>query len=587
MVKLFKKLGIKEYFYIIIVALLVFGQVYLELKMPDYMAQITRLVQTPGSQMSEIWTNGVYMLLCAFGAAVLAVISGYLVAYVTSRLSFNIREGLFNKVLFLADEDINKFSTSSLITRTTNDVTQVETFMSMGLVVFMRSPMMAIMAIIKITNKSMEWTWATVIAVSVLLVIITFLALIVVPKFKLIQKLTDKLNDVTREHLSGIRVVRAFNADKYQEDKSQKVNDELTNLQKFTQKSFAIMQPAVMTIMFGLTLAIYLIGAGMVSAAGFADRIVIFGDMVVFSSYAFQVIFAFLMLAFVIVFMSRAQVSAERINEVFDTKATILEGKFDGDTEQKGSIEFKNVSFKYPNASDYVLKDINIKVNKGETVAFIGSTGSGKSTLIKLVPRFFDATDGEILVDGVNVKDYKYKALYNKLGYVSQKAVMFNSSIKQNIAFGEAKMEITEEDIENALEISQAKDFVEKLDEKSDTIIARGGTNISGGQKQRLAIARAIARDPEIFIFDDSFSALDFKTESVLRAELDKLSKDATSLVVSSRVGSVMNADKIVVLENGRVVGQGTHKELYLNNDLYKEIALSQLSKEELNESVK
>lgn len=587
MIKLLRRLDRKSYIMIFATAIFVFIQVWLDLKVPEYMANVTRLVQTPGSPMSEIWKNGLYMLLCTLGSVAIAIITGYLIAFIASTLSFNLREGLFKKVSDLPQEEIDKFGTSSLITRTTNDVTQVEMFVTMGMMILLRSPIMAIWGISKIIDKGVEWSYVTGVAVLIMLTVISFLVIKVIPKFKIIQELTDELNGVTREHLTGIRVVRAFNAEKYQEDKNLIVNEELTKNQKFSQKSFSLIQPLITILMEGLTIAIYLIGVTLIQKAELPVKLEIFGNMIVFSSYAIQIIMSFLMMAFLLGFMSRAQISAGRINEVFNANSNIVEGNFEGNTEVKGQVEFRNVSFKYPDAKEYVLKDISFTANKGETVAFIGMTGSGKSTLVKLLPRFFDVTGGEILVDGINVKEYTLKALYKKIGYVSQKAVIFNMSVNENIAFGEGNSEFTEESIKNAIEIAQGKDFVEKLDNTYETVIARGGSNISGGQKQRLSIARAIARDPEIYIFDDSFSALDFKTESKLRKELREKTKEATSLVVASRVGSVLNADKIVVLKDGKIDSMGSHKDLWNTSDLYREIALSQLSEEELNEKAK
>ena len=552
--------------------------------MPDYMSEITVLVQTEGSQMSDIIKNGAYMLGCAFGSLVSAVIVGYLVATVAANFSKSVRKKLFDKVEDLAMSEVKGFSTSSLITRTTNDITQVQMLVAMGLQLMIKAPITAIWAITKILNKSWQWSMTTGIAVLILLTVISILTIIVMPRFKIVQKLTDKINGVTRENLTGIRVVRAFNAENYQENKFEDVNTKLTNQQMYNQKKFAIMQPVMYLVMYFLTLAIYFIGAYLIRDASMVNKLGLFGDMVVFSSYAMQVIMSFLMLAMIFMMSPRAQVSANRINEVLDTDITIKDGNINTNkTNEVGTVEFKNVSFKYPDADEYLLKNISFKANKGETVAFIGSTGSGKSTLINLVPRFYDATEGEVLVDGVNVKDYTQEFLHNKIGYVPQKAVMFNGTVNSNIAYGDnGKGEISEEKIKKAIEVAQGKEFVEKMDEKYDTHIAQGGTNVSGGQKQRLAIARAIARSPEIYIFDDSFSALDYKTDFLLRKALKEYTKDATSLIVAQRIGTIMNADKIIVLEDGVSVGMGTHKELLKNCDVYKEIALSQLSKEEL-----
>ncbi len=584
MIKLLKNLTKKEWFLALISLILIIVQVWLELKMPDYMSEITVLVQTEGSQMSDIIKNGAYMLGCAFGSLVSAVIVGYLVATVAANFSKSVRKKLFDKVENLAMSEVKGFSTSSLITRTTNDITQVQMLVAMGLQLMIKAPITAIWAITKILNKSWQWSMTTGIAVLILLTVISILTIIVMPRFKIVQKLTDKINGVTRENLTGIRVVRAFNAENYQENKFEDVNTKLTNQQMYNQKKFAIMQPVMYLVMYFLTLAIYFIGAYLIRDASMVNKLGLFGDMVVFSSYAMQVIMSFLMLAMIFMMSPRAQVSANRINEVLDTDITIKDGNINTNkTNEVGTVEFKNVSFKYPDADEYLLKNISFKANKGETVAFIGSTGSGKSTLINLVPRFYDATEGEVLVDGVNVKDYTQEFLHNKIGYVPQKAVMFNGTVNSNIAYGDnGKGEISEEKIKKAIEVAQGKEFVEKMNEKYDTHIAQGGTNVSGGQKQRLAIARAIARNPEIYIFDDSFSALDYKTDSLLRKALKEYTKDVTSLIVAQRIGTIMNADKIIVLEDGVSVGMGTHKELLKNCDVYKEIALSQLSKEEL-----
>ncbi len=583
MIELLKRLDKKDIIYAIICIIFIILQVWLDLKMPDYMSEITVLVQTEGSKMQDILINGGYMVLCALGSFTFAVIAGYLAATISSNFSRNLRKEIFDKVENIDTEEVKGFSTSSLITRTTNDVTQVEMLIAIGLQLLIKAPITAIWAVTKILNKSWQWSALTGVAVVILLSVIIVLMIIVVPRFKKVQKLIDKLNGVTRENLTGIRVVRAFNAEGYQEKKFDKVNTDLTDLQLYNQKKFAIMSPIMYMIMYCLTLAIYFVGAYLIENSVMADKITIFGNMVVFSSYAMQVIMSFLMLAMIFMILPRAQVSANRINEVLDTKESIKEGSFDGKTEEVGTVEFKNVSFRYPDADEYLLRNISFKANKGETVAFIGSTGSGKSTLINLIPRFYDATDGEVLVDGVNVKEYTEEALNNKLGYVPQKAVMFNGTVNYNIAYGDnGKGEISEKKIKEAAKVAQASEFVEKMDDKYETHIAQGGTNVSGGQKQRLAIARAIARDPEIYIFDDSFSALDYKTDSVLRRELKNYTKDATSLIVAQRIGTIMNADKIIVLDSGKCVGMGTHKELLKKCEVYKRIALSQLSKEEL-----
>ncbi|MBP3461333.1 MAG: ABC transporter ATP-binding protein [Bacilli bacterium] len=583
MIKLLRSFNKKDYFLILICFILIIFQVFLELKMPDYMSEITKLVQTDGASMNDILTQGAYMLLCAFGSLVSAIIVGYFVSNIAATFSMNTRKKLFNKVESLGMEEIKRFRTSSLITRTTNDITQVQMFIAMGLQLLIKSPITAVWAVTKILNKNIDWSILTAIAVIVLLATIIILMLIVMPRFKIVQKLIDNINDVTRENLNGIRVVRAFNAEEYQENKFESVNTKLTSMQLFNQRAFCVLQPIMYLVMYFLTLAIYFIGAILIKDALMIDKITLFGDMIVFSSYAMQVIMSFLMLAMIFMMLPRANVSAKRINEVLDTKLSIIDGNLTkGIDNIKGEVEFKNVSFKYPDAEEYLLQNISFKASKGETVAFIGSTGSGKSTLINLIPRFYDVTDGEILVDGVNVKEYKEEVLHNKIGYVSQKAVMFNGTVESNIKYGENGKEITDEKMKEAIEVAQAEEFVLKMDKQYDSHIAQGGSNISGGQKQRLSIARAIARDPEIYIFDDSFSALDYKTDATLRKKLKKYTKDATILIVAQRIGTIMNADKIIVLDNGICVGMGTHKELLQNCEVYKEIALSQLSKEEL-----
>ena len=584
MLKLIKNFTKKEWILALMCLVLVVTQVWLELKMPDYMSEITKLVQTEGSQMKDILVNGGYMLACALGSLVAAVITGYITSRISSNFSKTIRKKIFNKVEDLAMQEVKQFSTSSLITRTTNDITQIEMLIAMGLQLLIKAPITAIWAITKILNKSWQWSAITAVAVAILMATIATLMIIVLPRFKKVQKLIDKLNGVTRENLTGIRVVRAFNAEQYQEEKFDNANNNLTNQQLFNQKVFAVMQPMMYIIMYMVTLSIYYVGAYLIKDAGMADKISLFGDMVVFSSYAMQVIMSFLMLAMIFMMLPRAQVSANRINEVLDTEISIKDGKINTKTNNEvGTVEFKNVSFKYPDADEYLLKDISFKANKGDTVAFIGSTGSGKSTLINLISRFYDATEGEVLVDGINVKDYTQEFLHNKIGYVPQKAVMFNGTVRTNISYGDnGKEKPTDKQIKKSIEVAQGTEFVEKMDGQYDAHMAQGGTNVSGGQKQRLSIARAIARNPEIYIFDDSFSALDYKTDSVLRKELKKYTSDATSLIVAQRIGTIMNADQIVVLDNGVIVGKGTHKELLKTCEVYKQIALSQLSKEEL-----
>jgi len=584
MFKLLKNINKKEWISIIFIFCLIIMQVWLELKMPDYMSEITVLVQSQGSKMKDILINGGYMLACAFGSLISAIITGYFISNISARFSLNIRKKLFNKVEELSMYEVKQFSTSSLITRTTNDITQVQMLISMGLQLLIKAPITAIWAITKILNKSLEWSTITAVAIAILLTTIATIMLIVFPKFKIVQKLTDKINGVTRENLTGIRVVRAFNAEKYQEEKFEEVNNALTNQQLFNQKVFSILSPVMYLVMHFLTLSIYFVGASLIKESVMGDKLILFGDMVVFSSYAMQVIMSFLMLAMIFMMFPRASVSASRINEVLDTNLSIEDGTISKNiTNEKGTVEFKNVSFKYPDAKEYLLRNISFKAKQGETVAFIGSTGSGKSTLINLIPRFYDATEGTVLVDGIDVKEYKGEFLHNKIGYIPQKAVMFNGTVASNVSYGDnGKEELTMEQIKKAIEVAQGKEFVEKMDNKYETHIASGGTNISGGQKQRLAIARAIAREPEIYIFDDSFSALDYKTDAALRKALKKHTKDATNIIVAQRIGTIMNADKIIVLDNGICVGMGTHKELLKKCKVYKEIALSQLSKEEL-----
>lgn len=581
MFKLFKNFTKKDIAAIITCIALIVFQVWLDLRLPDYMSEITKLVQTEGSTIGEILVQGGYMMACAFGSLLSSFVVGYIASKLSANFSYTLRGKVYNKVLSFGTEEIKNFQTSSLITRTTNDVTQLEMIIAMGLQMLIKAPIMAVWAVSKILNKSLQWSLLTGSFVVLLLVVISIIMIIVLPRFERVQKLIDNINNVTRESLTGIRVVRAFNAEDYQENRFGKVNEDLTKMQLFNQKTFAIMMPLMQAVMQFLTLGIYFIGAYLIDAAMMSDKITLFSDMVIFSSYGMQVIMSFLMLAMIFMMWPRAQVSARRINEVLDSDIHIKDGSFDGKTVEVGCVEFKNVSFKYPDANEYLLKNISFKVNKGQTIAFIGSTGSGKSSLINLVPRFYDVTDGEVLVDGVNVKDYTLKALHDKIGYVPQKAVMFTGTVKSNVCYGNKS--VSEEEMKKAIDVAQGTEFVSKMDKTYDAHIARGGTNVSGGQKQRLAIARAIAKKPEIYIFDDSFSALDYKTDSVLRSELKKYTGDATNLIVAQRIGTILNADIIVVLDKGQCVGMGTHKELMENCPVYKEIALSQLSKEELN----
>ena len=581
MFKLFKNFTKKDIAAIITCIALIVFQVWLDLRLPDYMSEITKLVQTEGSTIGEILVQGGYMMACAFGSLLSSFVVGYIASKLSANFSYTLRGKIYNKVLSFGTEEIKNFQTSSLITRTTNDVTQLEMIIAMGLQMLIKAPIMAVWAVSKILNKSLQWSLLTGFFVVLLLVVIGIIMIIVLPRFERVQKLIDNINNVTRESLTGIRVVRAFNAEDYQENRFGKVNEDLTKMQLFNQKTFAIMMPLMQAVMQFLTLGIYFIGAYLIEAAMMSDKITLFSDMVIFSSYGMQVIMSFLMLAMIFMMWPRAQVSARRINEVLDSDIHIKDGNFDGKTAEVGCVEFKNVSFKYPDANEYLLRNISFKVNKGQTIAFIGSTGSGKSSLINLVPRFYDVTDGEVLVDGVNVKDYTLKALHDKIGYVPQKAVMFTGTVKSNVCYGNKS--VSEEEMKKAIDVAQGTEFVSKMDKTYDAHIARGGTNVSGGQKQRLAIARAIAKKPEIYIFDDSFSALDYKTDSVLRSELKKYTGDATNLIVAQRIGTILNADIIVVLDKGQCVGMGTHKELMENCPVYKEIALSQLSKEELN----
>ncbi len=584
MTKIFKQFNKKDWGLIFVVAILIVFQVWLDLKLPDYMSEITRILQSEGYIIKDILVQGGYMLLCAFGSLGSAVIVGYITSFISADFSMNLRRRIFKKVEDFGMTEIKKFEISSLITRTTNDVTQLEMLVAMGMQMIIKSPVMCVWAITKIINKNVEWSLIVLAGVVILLVTIGILLKIVYPRFEKVQKLIDKVNGVTRENVTGIRVVRAFNAEEYQENRFDKVNNDLTNMQLFNQKCFAILDPIMNIVMHFLTLGIYFIGAYLIEAAHMVDKITLFSNMVVFSSYGMQVIMSFLMLAMIFMILPRASVSAKRINEVLDEELSLKDGTLDGNEAlEVGTVEFKNVSFKYPDASEYVLKNISFKVNKGETVAFIGSTGSGKSTLINLIPRFYDATEGEVLIDGINIKDYKIKELHNKIGYVPQKAVMFTGSVKSNVGYGSVNgTKPTLGKIKEALDVAQASSFVKDMDGECEAHIAQGGTNVSGGQKQRLSIARAIARDPEIYIFDDSFSALDFKTDATLRHTLKEYTKDATSIIVAQRIGTIINADKIVVLNEGECVGIGTHKELLKSCKIYKEIALSQLSKEEL-----
>ena len=564
MFRLLKQFNKKEILLALVCILLIVFQVWLDLKIPDYMSEITRLVQTEGTKINDILYQGGYMLLCALFSLLSAFLVGYITSFLSATFSRNTRKLLFEKVQDFSMAEIKKFTTSSLITRTTNDIGHVQMFISMGLQMLIKAPITAVWAIFKILGKGWQWSLATFIAVFILLIVVSILMVIVLPRFKIVQKLIDSINSLTIENLTGIRVIRAFNAEKYQEEKFEEVNEKLTNTQMFNQKMMSIMSPSMYLVMHILTLSIYVIGAFLLNNSSMYDRLDIFSNMVVFSSYAMQVIMSFLMLAFVFVMYPRASVSIKRINEVLDTKVSITDGNNTILNDIKGEIEFKNVSFKYPDADSYMLENISFKISKGKTLAIIGSTGSGKSTIVNLIMRFYDATDGEILIDGINIKDYKLEDLYNKIGYVPQKAVMFDGSVNYNIAYGSEKED--EKKVKKAAEIAQAKDFISKMDKKYESNISQGGTNISGGQKQRIAIARAINKNPEIFVFDDSFSALDYKTDYVLRKTLNEKVKYATNVIIAQRIGTIINADK----------------ELLKKCKVYKEIALSQLSRKEL-----
>ena len=584
MVRLFKNLSRKDWLCLAVSVGFIVLQVWLDLKMPDYMSEVTMLVQTPGSDIKDVVAAGGKMLLCAFGSLVSSVVVSVFAAGVGSNFAATLRNRLFNRVQSFSMEEIGKFSTASLITRSTNDVTQVQMFIIMGLQVIVKSPIMAVWAICKIADKNLNWTIATGVAVVVLLLIVFLCVLIALPKFKKLQRLTDDINRVTRENITGIKVVRAYNAERYQEAKFEAANKELTDTHLFTSRTMSFMMPGIQLVMNGLSLAIYWIGAIIINNAPVAERFGLFSDMVVFISYAVQVVMSFMMLVVILIILPRASVSAKRINEVLDTATKITDGDRDiTDNDIKGEIEFKNVCFKYPDAEDYVLQDISFKASKGDTVAIIGSTGCGKSTLINLIPRFYDATEGEVLVNGVNVKDYKLTDLRNHIGYVSQKAILFGGTIKSNVTYGDNGCnEVSEDKFNSAIVTAQAQEFVDKKEDGGNSYVSQGGANLSGGQKQRVSIARAVYRDSEILIFDDSFSALDYKTDRLLRKALNEQCKDATKVIVAQRIGTIRDADCIIVLDDGHMAGMGRHDELMKNCDVYRQIAYSQLSKEEL-----
>lgn len=584
MLKLIKKFSGKEWALVLLSVAFIVLSVWAELTMPEYMSEITMLVQTSGSEMSEILIAGGKMLFYALISLAATIATSVCASRLATGLGTTIRGELFKKVQSFSMEEIGHFSTASLITRSTNDVMQVQMLIVMGLQMLLRAPIMAIWAICKIVNKSWQWTFSTAMAVVVLLLVVGVCVSLALPKFKKMQQLTDNLNRVTRENLTGLRVVRAYNAEEYQEKKFDKANKELTDANLFAQHTMSFMMPSIQCVMSGLSLAIYWIGAFLINGAGLLNKITLFSDMMVFSQYAIQVVMSFMMLVMIFMILPRALVAAGRINEVLDTKPSIHDGTVtESETGKKGEVEFKNVSFRYPDAEEYVLQDISFTAKRGETVAFIGATGCGKSTAINLIPRFYDVTEGEVLVDGVNVKNYTQKALRNKIGYVSQKATLFSGTISSNVAYGDNGTEAAgDEEIKSAVSTAQADEFVEKMEGTYDGFVAQGGSNLSGGQKQRLSIARAIARNPEIFIFDDSFSALDYKTDRILRKALDDKCKNSTRIIVAQRIGTIRDADKIIVLENGKIAGMGKHNDLMENCEVYRQIALSQLSKEEL-----
>lgn len=589
MLRVFTKLKKVDFAYIGVAILFIVAQVWLDLKMPDYMSEITVLVQTPGSAMNDVLFAGGKMLACALGSLISAMAVSIAAARVATDFGAELRKAMFSKVQQFSMEEIGKFSTPSLITRSINDIQQVQMLVIFGLQALIKAPIMAIWAITKIAGKNAQWTFTTAVAVVILLCVVSVCMVIALPKFKKLQRLTDDLNRVTRENLSGIRVVHAYNAEKYQEEKFESVNKELTATHLFTGKTMAFMMPAISLIMNGLTLSIYWLGAIMINEAQMPDKITLFSDMIVFTQYAMQVVMSFMMLVMIFIILPRASVSAKRILEVLDTRLSITDGcgqdsdkALVGEGEQ-GTVEFRNVSFKYPDAEDYVLENISFKANKGETVALIGATGCGKSTTINMIPRFYDATEGEVLVDGINVKEYRQKELRDKIGYVSQKAILFSGTVSDNVAYGDNGKEAADmADVAAAAKTAQAAEFIEEKPEQYEAHVAQGGTNFSGGQKQRISIARAICRKPEIFIFDDSFSALDYKTDRILRNQLREDCKDATKLIVAQRIGTIRDADQIIVLEDGRIVGKGKHEELMKDCETYRQIAYSQLSKEEL-----
>lgn len=581
MIKILKYLNKKQVLQLFLSLIFIVASVYLDLKIPDYMAKITIYVETPGHSVREIIGEGKWMILCAFGSLLSSIIVGYLSAVISSSFSRDIRSRIFKKVEAFSKKDINEFSTASLITRSTNDITQIQMVIVIGIQILIKAPIMAVWAITKIYNKGFEWTIATGLVLLFLVIYVAVVMILVMPKFKMMQTLTDNITRVLRENLTGLSVIRAYNSEAYREGKFRETNDELTSTQLFTSKIMATLFPTINFAMSILTLLIYFIGAGLINEAGLMDRYTMFSDMVVFSSYAMQVIMAFMMMSMIFIMLPRAEISASRINEVLDTKISISDGHVERvDNNSPYAIEFDKVSFKYQDSEDYVLKDIDFRVKKGEKVAIIGSTGSGKSTILNLLMRFYDVSEGKILVDGMDIKSYKLKKLYENFGPVLQNSLLFKGDIKSNISFADKNMD--DEKIKKAADIAEASEFIENYDDKFDHAIAQLGKNVSGGQKQRLAIARAIYKKPDIYLFDDSFSALDFKTDRNLRHKLKAAYPDATIMVVAQRVGSIMDSDQIIVLDNGEIVGLGKHKDLLKTCEVYRQIAGSQLSKEEL-----
>ncbi len=581
MLKLLRLLRRQEWLMVCASLAFVVGQVWLNLTMPGYMSAITTLVETPGSEMSEILLNGVMMLLCAVGSMACAVATGFFAARIGAGYGRTLRDKVFKKVLTFNNEEIGKFSTASLITRTTNDITRVQMIVAMGLQSIVMAPIMMVWAIAKIAGKQWQWSVATGIVVVLILIMLVLVVILVMPKFRIIQRLTDALNRVTRENLNGIRVVRAYNAEDYQEQKFEKANKELTDTNLFTNRVMAVMMPMMTLLSSGITLAIYWIGAYLINAADQMDRLGIFSDMVVFTSYAMQVIMSFTLLAMIFIMLPRVMVSVRRINEVLDTEVQMKNGTEEESSGKPGTLEFRHVNFRYPGGSGDVLHDISFSAQPGQTVAIIGATASGKSSLVNLIPRFYDVSGGQVLVDGVDVRDYDMAVLRDKIGYISQRAVLFSGTVDTNVAYGQET--IDEDRTWEALKTAQADGFVKEMDGELKAPVAQGGTNVSGGQKQRLSIARAVYKDPEIYIFDDSFSALDYKTDKALRQALDEETHTSTKLIVAQRIGTIRNADQIIVLADGQVAGIGTHEELMDTCDEYREIALSQLSEEELN----